>query len=263
MFPLLLAAFASLHGALALLTPTGRTPSGKDIYTVPPGSRIAAYSASQIEVLAPNGTLLHTFSNTNSPSPSPSKREDYNDHFAQAYYDCGVDPLTGNTTQILTLNTTFVVPPIPENYESQFFFFGPSIEGFDPVTNVSVGLYQAALQYGASLQQGGPFWTLYATFESSTFYIIPGPAASSSPTPRQEGLPVNIVYPGDVITAALVYDPDGPMIAGQLDRVWYQAVYSGPATTGYEPLVVEVSFDFDPPARVRAQILLQEEGAWC
>ncbi|KAF7317189.1 hypothetical protein HMN09_00453800 [Mycena chlorophos] len=171
MFPFLLAAFASLHGALALLTPTGRTPSGKDIYTVPPGSRIAAYSASQIEVLAPNGTLLHTFSDANSPSPSPSKREDYNDHFAQAYYDCGVDPSTGNTTQILTLNATFVVPPIPENYESQFFFFGPSLEGFDPVTNVSVGLYQAALQYGASLEQGGPFWTLYATFESSTFYI--------------------------------------------------------------------------------------------
>nr|GAT52529.1 predicted protein [Mycena chlorophos] len=247
-------------GASALLTPTGRTPSGKEVYTVPPGSRVAAYSASHIEVLAPNGTLLHTFSNGN--SPSPSEGQDYNVHFAQAFYDCGTDASTGDPTQITTLNATFVVPPIPENYESQVLFIGPGLEGFDPVTNESVGIFQTALQYGASPYQGGPFWTVYAILETPSFYVIPSPAASSSsespPIPRQETQPV--VYPGDTITTAILYDPDGPQFDDQ-HRVWYEGTFVGPASLGDGPLLLEISFS-NPPSRVRAKILLQEEGSF-
>ncbi|KAF7317192.1 hypothetical protein HMN09_00454100 [Mycena chlorophos] len=265
MLPLFLAALVSLHGASALLTPTGHSPSGKEIYTVPRGSRIAAYSASQIEVLAPNGTLLHTFSNSGSPSKGPIRRQqDDNVYLAQAFYDCGVDASTGNATQLTALNATFVVPPLPENFDSQFLFIGPGIEGFDPVTNESVGIYQTALQYGASPYQGGAFWTLYAIFEGSTFFVTPGPASPSSSeseslASRQNTQP--IVNPGETYTAAIVYDPEGPQLPGQPPiRVWYEGVYVGPnVPDSGTPGSLEISFS-NPPSLVRAMILLQEEG---
>ncbi|KAF7296694.1 hypothetical protein HMN09_01078400 [Mycena chlorophos] len=263
MLPLLIAALVSLHGASALLTPTGRSPSGKDIYTVPYGSRIAAYSASQIEVFAPNGTLLHTLSNSGSASKGPIRRQqDNNVHLAQAFYDCGVDASTGNATQITALNATFVVPPIPENYDSQLLYIGPGIEGFDPATNESLGIYQTALQYGGSTSQGGDFWSLYAVLEGSSFFVVPGPATPSSSdslASRQDTQP--IVNPGDTYTAAIVYN-EGFQLPGQPPtRVWYAGVYVGPNVPDSTPGSIEISFS-NPPSLVRAMILLQEEGAF-
>ncbi|KAF7317186.1 hypothetical protein HMN09_00453500 [Mycena chlorophos] len=253
MLPLLLGAFAVIHTASALLTPTGYTPTGKEIYTVPPGSRVAAHSASQIEVLGPDGTVLHTFSNT----ASASRRQDYNVHLAQAFYDCGVDASTGAPTQITAFNATFVVPPIPENYESQFLFIGPGIEGFDPATNESLGIYQAALQYGASEYQGGAFWTVYAVYVGPTFFITPSPANLSALSSRQEDQPV--VKPGDTLTASIFYDPDGFQIAGTPPRVWYEALFVGTDAPEYVPGYLETSFSA-PPSLVRPMIVLQEEG---
>ncbi|KAF7317200.1 hypothetical protein HMN09_00454900 [Mycena chlorophos] len=258
---LLRATFALLfiRDVSALLTPTSFTSSGKPHYTVPPGTRIAR-SSSTIDVFAANGTLLYTFDATAAPASGPTRRQDHAIHSAQAFFACG-----NASTQISSLNTSFVVPPAPETFDSQVFFLGPAVAGYNATTGEVLGTMQAALQYGGTGYQGGSFWSLFA------FFDVPAVTLSTSITttvkrtdtglnPRTSAQsPINI-SPGTRLSASILYDPVGvtyPYLPPEPNRYWYQPVFDGFELTN--TLTLEVSFDIDPTP-VRALVLVQEEG---
>ncbi|KAJ7058469.1 hypothetical protein C8F01DRAFT_1148299 [Mycena amicta] len=141
--------------ALAL-APVGHTASGAPIFVGPSGS-LVKQSGSNLEVFAPNGTLIHLFQDVihNSKSkrtsqPSLARRQDLSRTEAYAQ--------VGPTDVIQSFNATFIVPPAPTSFESQIMYFSANLQFFDD-TGVLFANLRPVLQYGGSFSQGGPFWT--------------------------------------------------------------------------------------------------------
>ncbi|KAJ7058521.1 hypothetical protein C8F01DRAFT_1255671 [Mycena amicta] len=146
--------------ALAL-TPVGGTASGAPIF-VPNGSR-AKQSGSNLEVFAPNGTLLHLFQDVipnvkskGASQPTLARRQVLSTTEAYAQ--------VGPTDVLQSFNATFVVPPAPTSFESQIMFFSANIQWFDD-NGAPVAVLRPALQYGGSFSQGGSFWTYLLQLE--------------------------------------------------------------------------------------------------
>ncbi|KAF7319419.1 hypothetical protein HMN09_00280200 [Mycena chlorophos] len=142
--------------AHAALVPTSYTPSGKPIYEAPPDSRVVQDDAGML-VFAPNGTLLHVFDQrrplaTRGPDPLMRPRQ------TQPEVDVNVDqisaPLSATGT-LLSFNATFVVPPLPTTFHSQFMYLSLGIttldEGGAPET-----FYGGGLQYGRNSPHDEP-----------------------------------------------------------------------------------------------------------
>ncbi|KAJ7058502.1 hypothetical protein C8F01DRAFT_292333 [Mycena amicta] len=144
--------------AALALAPVGHTASGAPIFVGPSGS-LVKQSGSNLEVFAPNGTLIHLFQDvihnskskrTSQPTPSLARRQDLSRTEAYAQ--------VGPTDVIQSFNATFVVPPAPTSFESQIMYFSANLQFFDD-TGVLFANLRPSLQYGGSSTQGGPFWT--------------------------------------------------------------------------------------------------------
>ncbi|KAJ7058529.1 hypothetical protein C8F01DRAFT_1085669 [Mycena amicta] len=138
------------------LVPVRHTTSGAPVFVGPSGSRLTQ-SGSNLEVFAPNGTLVHLFQDVipnvkskRASQPTLARRQVLSS--TEAYVQLGP------TDVLQSFNATFVVPPAPTSFESQIMYFSANIQWFDENGALFANL-RAALQYGGSFSQGGPFWT--------------------------------------------------------------------------------------------------------
>ncbi|KAF7307388.1 hypothetical protein MIND_00533000 [Mycena indigotica] len=140
-----------LAQATHALTPVTQNARGQKIYTAPIGSRVKQ-SGRDMELFAPDGSLLHTFTNVVSGGTKP-KRQILSVTELVAQFN--VTP----TDTIESFTTTFVVPPTPEAFDSQIIFISANIRVLDPPTGRPYATVRPTLQYGGSWLQGGPFYT--------------------------------------------------------------------------------------------------------
>ncbi|KAJ7775392.1 hypothetical protein B0H16DRAFT_1684342 [Mycena metata] len=158
MFFLRLLAAALLVQTTLALVPVGYTPSGLPVFLAPSGSRVRQ-SGRNMDVFAPNGTLIHTFEDVIPANfkakhqQTLARRQDVSATEAYAQFNTTAD------NEIDSFNATFVVPPVPTSFDSQIIFLSANLQVLDP-NGVPFGNLRAALQYGGSFIPGtGPFWT--------------------------------------------------------------------------------------------------------
>ncbi|KAJ7056767.1 hypothetical protein C8F01DRAFT_1372731 [Mycena amicta] len=197
-----LAAALLTHAALTrALVAVSHTPSGKPIFQAPPGSRVQQ-SGTNMDVFAPNGSLIHVFQNVLSTSKNkkraPTRRQDVSATEASIVFS---DP-SSDTVQ--SLKTSFVVPPEPKTFESQILFFGAGVGTLDNTTGALASILRAALQYGGTNIPGlgGPFWTAVIQLEllpegDSEFLQIFDPSVNYTLTP------------GDRLSTSVTFVPNG------------------------------------------------------
>ncbi|KAJ7513254.1 hypothetical protein B0H11DRAFT_2268169 [Mycena galericulata] len=188
-------AAALLAGITLALSPAAHTASGQPIFVAPSGSRVKPVGRN-MEVFAPNGTLIHTFENviptnlkTKRASSQPIRRQDLSATAAYAEF--------GPTDVIQSFNTTFVVPPAPTTFESQIIFLSANVQPLD-ANGVPFGNLRAALQYGGSSVQGGPFWTYAIQLEVPPFGFLQVTNIGANPD----------LDVGQHIISTLVYDAE-------------------------------------------------------
>ncbi|KAJ7067374.1 hypothetical protein C8F01DRAFT_1228058 [Mycena amicta] len=216
------------------LTPVAHTASGEPVFVAPSGSRVQP-SGNNMEVFAPNGSLIHVFENVlNRRAPTLARRQDLSVTEAYAQFDT----LTP-TNAIQSFNTTFVVPPVPTSFESQIIFLSANIQ--ELVANG--GGVRAALQYGGSWLQGGPFWTYAIQWE-----IPPGGFLQVT----QIGNPHPGVDVGQRLVSTLVRDT---ILEKEVPGFfWYNASFDIPDAPW-----LEIGWQVPPQ---RAALLLEEEGVF-
>ncbi|KAJ7058546.1 hypothetical protein C8F01DRAFT_1255696 [Mycena amicta] len=175
------------------LAPAAYTASGQPIFVAPSGSRVQP-SGRNMEVFAPNGTLIHTFENVipnvkTKRQPTLARRQDLSVTGASTQFTATEENL------LESFNTTFVVPPAPTSFESQIMFLSANVQFVD-ANGVPVGSVRSAIQYGGSSLQGGPFWT-YAIqvefFPNGLLQVTNGADAT--------------VVPGQRMISTIVHDP--------------------------------------------------------
>ncbi|KAJ7758647.1 hypothetical protein B0H16DRAFT_1689213 [Mycena metata] len=146
------------------LVPVGYTPSGLPFFLVQSGSRVKQ-SGRNMDVFAPNGTLIHTFEDVIPANfkakrqQTLARRQEVSATEAYAQFNTTAD------NEIDSFNATFVVPPVPTSFDSQIIFLSANLQVLDP-NGVPFGNLRAALQYGGSFLPGtGPFWTYAVQLE--------------------------------------------------------------------------------------------------
>ncbi|KAJ7056977.1 hypothetical protein C8F01DRAFT_1086651 [Mycena amicta] len=237
--------FCALAGALVAqtalaLVPVGHTPSGKPIFQAPPGSR-AQQSGNNMNVFAPNGSLIHVFENVVPPvknsAQTLARRQDLS--ATQAFATLGPSDM------IQSLNSSFVVPPQPKTFESQLLYFGAGVETLDD-NGVPFAIIRAALQYGGSDTQGGSFWTavLQAEFLPDLGFLeIFDPTVNTT------------VQPGQRLTSSVTFDPEGPQEPGFPTLFWYIATFDN------LPDIFPLEVGLETP-RQMASLRVEEEGVF-
>ncbi|KAJ7073198.1 hypothetical protein C8F01DRAFT_1244184 [Mycena amicta] len=177
-FRILTAAF--LAQTTLALAPAAYTASasGQPIFVAPSGSRVQP-SGRNMEVFAPNGTLIHTFENVipnvkTKRQPTLARRQDLSVTGASTQFTATEENL------LESFNTTFVVPPAPTSFESQIMFLSANVQFVAP-NGIPFGNLRSAIQYGGSPLQGGPFWTyaIQLEFFPSGLLQITNPAADT------------------------------------------------------------------------------------
>ncbi|KAJ7744379.1 hypothetical protein B0H16DRAFT_1857867 [Mycena metata] len=131
MFILRPLAAALLVPTTLALVPAGFTASGLPVFRGPSGSRIQQ-SGRNMDVFAPNGTLIHTFEDV-IPTNLKAKRQQT---LIRRQEVSATEAYTQfNTTAdnaIESFNTTFVVPAFPTAFDSQIIFLSANINCANP-----------------------------------------------------------------------------------------------------------------------------------
>ncbi|KAF8147422.1 hypothetical protein K438DRAFT_1989651 [Mycena galopus ATCC 62051] len=242
MFILRPLAAALLVPTTLALVPAGFTASGLPVFLGPSGSRVQQ-SGRNMDVFAPNGTLIHTFEDvipTNLKAKRQQtliRRQEVSATEAYAQFNTTAD------NAIESFNTTFVVPPVPTSFDSQIIFLSANIQPLD-VNGVSFGKFGAGLQYGGSLIAGtGPFWTYAVQLE------IPGEGFFQA---TREGANITLEV-GQRIDSFIVADHEldaDPELPG---LHWYMAGFDNVINSP----TLQVSWDVFPQL---VALQLEEEG---
>ncbi|KAJ6475615.1 hypothetical protein C8R45DRAFT_1077433 [Mycena sanguinolenta] len=234
-----LAAALLVQTTLALV-PVGYAPSGLPVFVAPSGSCVQS-SGRNMDVFAPNGTLIHTFEDvipTNLKAKRQqtlARRQEVSATEAYAQFNTTADNM------IDSFNATFVVPPVPTSFDSQIIFLSANIQVLD-ANGVPFSNLRAALQYGGSFIPGtGPFWTYAVQLE------IPGDGYLQVTNP---GANVT-VEAGQSIDSFIVADPVSD--AEDLGIFWYIAGFDNVPDSP----TLEIGWEV-PPQLVALQ--LEEEG---
>ncbi|KAF7302410.1 hypothetical protein HMN09_00874800 [Mycena chlorophos] len=237
---------------LSALTPAGTTSTGNPLYLVPGGSRIRQNGVN-CEILASNGTLLHTFENVLSSQTkagaSPERRQNLD--ITQA--SVTVNATTAN--YIDAFNTSFVVPPNPTNFESQLLYFAAGQDYLDPTSGEIAYTIRAALQYGGSFEGGGPFWTW-----ALQFIIAPGPYATylQAVPAGDTNITYDVLEVGQRLDSFVVYD--APYAQENPGYYWYNCGFAGIAGNGIpDGLILQVGWE--TPVTV-VKVSVEEEGVF-
>ncbi|KAJ6550463.1 hypothetical protein DFH09DRAFT_1168928 [Mycena vulgaris] len=236
-----LAAALLVQTTLALV-PVGYAPSGLPVFVAPSGSRVKS-SGRNMDVFAPNGTLIHTFEDvipTNLKAKRQqtlARRQELSATEAYAQFNTTADNM------IDSFNATFVVPHVPTSFDSQIIFLSANIQVLD-ANGVPFGNLRAALQYGGSFLSGtGPFWTYAVQLElpSDGYLQVINPGANIT------------VEAGQSIDSFIVADPVLDAETEDLGIFWYIAGFDNVPDSP----TLEIGWEV-PPQLVALQ--LEEEG---
>ncbi|KAJ7036322.1 hypothetical protein C8F04DRAFT_1394337 [Mycena alexandri] len=140
------------------LAPVGYSPSGLPYFLSPSGSRVKQ-SGRNMDVFAPDGTLIHTFEDVIPGNVKTKRQQTFARRQAVSATEAYAQFNTTADNMIESFNATFVVPPVPTSFDSQIIFLSANIRVLD-VNGALFGDLRPALQYGGSFIPGtGPFWT--------------------------------------------------------------------------------------------------------
>ncbi|KAF7319431.1 hypothetical protein HMN09_00281400 [Mycena chlorophos] len=161
--------------AHAALVPTSYTPSGKPIYEAPPDSRVVQDDAGML-FFAPNGTLLHVFDQrrplaTRGPDPLMRPRQTVN-----------VDQISatlGSTDTLLSFNASFVVPPLPTTFHSQYMTFCSGITTVDE-SGAPENFFGLGLSYGRNTPWREPGYRAILVVEPGLVALLGGVSAGET-----------------------------------------------------------------------------------
>ncbi|KAF7319458.1 hypothetical protein HMN09_00284400 [Mycena chlorophos] len=237
-------AAALVATVVSALEPTAYTASGKAIYTTPSGSRIVKHG-SNVNLYAPNGTLLHVFENADGSGGGGGPLRRQSTSVGQIFAPLPVG--TGANDTLQSFNGTFVVPPPPTTFESQLMFFG---FGYTDLTDTGevYTFTGVALQYGGSNVQGGSFYSgaIFAEIPVLDTYIL-----ASLPNSTEQ---LNI---GDTVSVYVALQGILDGILGINDTFYeYFTGFSGPNGDQFPTLQ---SYDEDKPQIVGWRV--EVEGA--
>ncbi|KAF7302429.1 hypothetical protein HMN09_00876800 [Mycena chlorophos] len=243
LFPRALGAAALLVRAAVALTPEATTPAGHPIYFAPSGSRVKQNGVN-LDVFAPNGTLIHTFANfissTGKPQRAPQRRQSLSTTQASATVNITT------TDFIQALNASVVVPPAPSTFDSQIVFVSAGVVSLDPTTGEPASILRSALQYGGSWAQGGPFYTYVIQLE------LPGPEPGYLQVSAIGGNATSqSIEPGQTLDPYIVFDSE--LTEEEPGTYWY---ITGFANVGGD-LSLEIGWETPPPMVI---VELEEEG---
>nr|GAT55778.1 predicted protein [Mycena chlorophos] len=261
LFPRALGAAALLVRAAVALTPEATTPAGHPIYFAPSGSRVKQNGVN-LDVFAPNGTLIHTFANfissTGKSKSAPQRRQSLSTIQASATVNVTttdlIQALNASVRHPFTLhlvNTNLspsqvVVPPAPSTFDSQIVFVSAGIVTLDPTTGEPASILRSALQYGGSWAQGGPFYTYVIQLE------LPGPEPGYLQVSAIGGNATSqSIEPGQTLDPYIVFD--SVLTEEDPGTYWY---ITGFANVGGD-LSLEIGWETPPPMVV---VELEEEG---
>ncbi|KAK6987726.1 hypothetical protein R3P38DRAFT_3449921 [Favolaschia claudopus] len=229
----LLAALASNIGLA--LTPVGNRPSGGQIFVAPHGSR-AKQVDHNMEIFAPNGTLIHTFVNVmpGSASATKERRSLFAARQSLSAAQASTTVIADPANVIEAYNTSFTVPALPKTFESQIIYLSATVVASNQ--GVEFAWYRCVLQYGANAFWGGPFWTISTELEL-------GPDGSLLVVVGEDFNPR--VEVGATIQTSILHKDEGD------DIFWYEATFND------QPTALEVGWH-TPVGKV--VIGLEEEG---
>ncbi|KAF8879201.1 hypothetical protein CPB84DRAFT_316139 [Gymnopilus junonius] len=136
-------------------TPAGLVPKS-NVHTVPQGARVHQ-SATEIQIIAANGIILHSapFTGSNSKlvgvlqGPTSRRRD------LQSVYIAYTDWNNVGTSPISFFGTNWVVPPTPSTWDGQLLYWWNGL-----VPQDLGGILQPVLQYGISPAGGGEFYAI-------------------------------------------------------------------------------------------------------
>ncbi|KAF8879200.1 hypothetical protein CPB84DRAFT_1793524 [Gymnopilus junonius] len=137
-------------------TPAGFIPKS-NVHAVPKGARVHQ-SATEVHIIAANGTVLHSAPYTGSNSKpvgqiqratTSTRRDLQSGYIAYAYWNnAGASPIS-------FFNTNWIVPPTPSSLDSQLVYW------FNGLIPQALGwILQPVLQYGVSPAGGGEFYAI-------------------------------------------------------------------------------------------------------
>nr|GAT50707.1 predicted protein [Mycena chlorophos] len=184
--------FLVLPAFAVALQPTTYTPSGRPIYNAPSGSRVLQ-NKTNLDVFARNGTLLHVFENVLTGSGAGVQRRQ-DTSVGQIYTTL---PANANAT-LQSFNSTFVVPPAPTTFTSQYILLAQGMTTLDD-TGAPEMFMGVALQYGGSPSGGGSFYTVDVLFEfvSTGDLVFFGAGWSETPLAVNQTLSVTTTFIGN------------------------------------------------------------------
>nr|GAT45983.1 predicted protein [Mycena chlorophos] len=162
--------------AHAALVPTSYTPSGK-IYEAPSDSRVVQDDAGML-VFAPNGTLLHVLDRqrplaTTGPLMRPRQTQSETVNVDQ------LSATLGATDTLLSFNASFVVPPLPTTFHSQYMVFSQGITTLDE-SGAPETFYGLGLSYGRNTPWREPGYRAILVIEPGLVALLSGVSAGET-----------------------------------------------------------------------------------
>ncbi|PPQ68674.1 hypothetical protein CVT26_002957 [Gymnopilus dilepis] len=158
-------------------TPAGLVPKS-NVHAVPEGARVHQ-SPSEVQIIASNGTVIHSRPFTKSagplkkpPSSNLARRTLQSGYVAYAYWEnTGSQP-------IAFFGTNWNVPPTPSSWDGQLLYWFNGL-----VPGDFNGILQPVLQYGTSPAGGGQYYAIASwwlignnVYHSSIQQVSPGTA---------------------------------------------------------------------------------------
>ncbi|KAF7293030.1 hypothetical protein MIND_01202400 [Mycena indigotica] len=210
MFHLRVLAAALLATNVLGLSPVGHTPTGQPIFRGPPGSTVVQ-SGRDMKVFTPNGTVIHVFEDVVRSQSKQTPRWIPRQELSTT--EAFVTLTTSDALAFQTFNVSFVVPPEPATFESQIIYFSTGLQLLDDTGEPQQSLV-VALQYGASVIDGGPFWTAVVLLQflpSGGFFESFDPNANPA------------VNAGDRLSITIRNYPNGPQFPDSPETYYFIA----------------------------------------
>ncbi|KAJ7894181.1 hypothetical protein B0H14DRAFT_3426950 [Mycena olivaceomarginata] len=166
---------ASADGAAIAEVPTGIVAPGgarenRSIIEIPDDTSIT-HIGDQLQVLGANGTVLHTFSVEEEPTPTAAATPAF-----KTGWITFASWMNNGNSPIKTFSTTWKVPAEPQAKDGQTVFLFNSIE-----PGKQNGIIQPVLQFGSSAAGGGAYWSVASwwvgpkhTFHTKLVKVNPG-----------------------------------------------------------------------------------------
>ncbi|KAF8907840.1 hypothetical protein CPB84DRAFT_239319 [Gymnopilus junonius] len=207
-------------------TPAGLVPSS-NVHAVPNGARVEQ-SPTAVQIIAANGTVIHSVPYTNLTAGAPLPKRPSNGTNTRRDLESGWIAYTywENTgpSPISFFGSNWVVPAIPTSWDGQLLYW---FNGLEPA--VENAILQPVLQYGFSPAGGGEFYAL------ASWWLIGNDVYHTD---------ISLVSPGTYLQGQMTLT--GTSTSGGVTTYDYQSTFVGyPGTTISASTTEELAWAFE------------------